>query len=70
MNVSFKRKLFSCRSLFGGHISSFDDNDDDRSILAPNDLIAFAWMMQRPGVLAIPAAFHIQIGVSSSFESI
>ncbi len=73
MNVSFERKLFSSRSFFGGHSPSFDDDDDggdDHSPLAPIDLFAFAWMMQRPDVLGVPAAFHIQFGVSSSLESI
>jgi len=70
MNVSFERKLFSSRSFFGGPSPSFDDDDDDHSHLVPIDLIAFGWMMQRPGVLTVPGAFHVQFSVSSSFESI
>jgi len=70
MNVSFERKFFSSRSFFGGPISSFDDDDDRHATVAPTNLIAFAWMMQRPDALAGPATLHVQFGVNSSFESI
>jgi hypothetical protein len=71
MNISFEREVFLSRSFFGGHSQSFDDDDDDhQSSVAPIDLIAFAWMMQRPDGLAGPAALHIQFGVSCLFESI
>ncbi|CAF1115588.1 unnamed protein product [Rotaria sordida] len=51
------------QNLFGGHSPSFNDNDDDyHSPLAPIDLIAFALMMQRPNVLAVPATLHIHLG--------
>jgi hypothetical protein len=53
------------QSIFGGHSPSFDDDDDDdhhHSSVTPIDLIAFAWMMQRPDGQAGPAAIHIQFG--------
>ncbi|CAF3391532.1 unnamed protein product [Rotaria sp. Silwood2] len=51
------------QNFFGGRTSSFDDDDDDdNSSLAPIDMIAFAWIMQRPDVLAGPTALHIQFG--------
>ena len=58
--------FFFSRSFFGGDGAALDDDDDDdhRQALAPVDLIAFAWMMQRPGMGTFPAAIHIQFGVS------
>jgi hypothetical protein len=54
------------QSIFGGHSPSFDDDDDDdhhhHTSVTPIDLIAFAWMMQRPDGHAGPAAIHIQFG--------
>lgn len=66
-NFSHREKLvLSSRGFFGGRAAAFDDDDDDdnQPSLAPVDLIAFAWMMQRPGVAALPTAIHIQFGVS------
>ena len=66
-NFSHREKLaLSSRGFFGGRGLAFDDDEDDdnQPSLAPVDLIAFAWMMQRPGVAAFPAAIHIQFGVS------
>jgi len=71
MNISFERDFFFSRSFFCGLSQSFDYDDVyHHSSVAPIDLIAFAWMMQRPDGLAGPAALHIQFGVSCSFESI
>ena len=58
-------------------MAAFHDNDDDddddhqySASITPVDLVAFAWMMQRPDGHAGPAAIHIQFGVSCSFESL